>query len=173
MQKQDSDAASFKLGMLAAHLGAVQATIDPLLKCLLRSICTYLAGESASGTLWLKNSRDVGCRLRWILRNGRVLSSKEVRLVSFRGLQLLADELPRSGEPACSAGHGIERWRSRELRAFISLPMSLDSSPLGCFVVWLKPSDPIPTPGQIAWAATLADLACAAIHASRPRRQSL
>ena len=149
------------------------AGIDSLLRYLLRSICTHLAGESAGGTLWLRDTRHEGYRLRLVLRNGVVLSTKKTSCLSIPGLQLLLNELPGSGEPACCAGHGLERWLSTGVRAFASLPVTLDREVIGCFVIWLNATDALPTPRQVEWAASLGELALQAIQASRAHREPI
>jgi hypothetical protein len=147
---------------------AMNEVVDSLLRYLLRSICIQLAGNSAGGTLWLRDNSQQGLRLRSVVRNGRVLRAKEMRRICVRGLQLLAHELPGSGQPACCAGHGIEQWLSSDVRAFVSLPMTLDDCFLGCFVIWLKPTDAFPTPDQMQCAASLTELALLALRTSRP-----
>jgi hypothetical protein len=151
----------------------MRGAIDSLLKYLLRLICTHVAGESASGTLWLRDSGDDGCRLRFALRNGAPLNPKQMRRLSVPGLQLLEGELPSSGEPACSLGHGLRHWHSCNVRAFMTVPLNLNDRFMGCFVIWLKPTDVLPTPKQIEWVAVLADLALQAARTSRPHRKSV
>jgi len=151
----------------------MHAAIDTILRYLLGSICAHLVGESASGTLWLRDARDEGYQLRLAIRNGLVLTTTQMRLISIPGVKLLANELPSSGEPACCAGHGMEQWLSSGVRAVVSLPMTLDREVIGCFVVWLKATDALPTTDQVEWAASLAELALQAILAPRPHRQSL
>jgi hypothetical protein len=154
-------------------LVAMRGAIDSLLKYLLRSICTHLAGESASGTLWLRDLGAEGCRLRCVLRDGTLLNRRQMRRLSVSGLQLLESELPSSGAPACSPGHGLHHWYSCNVGAFIAIPMKLNSRFMGCFVIWIKPADPQPTPEQIERVAVLADLALQTARASRPRRKSI
>jgi hypothetical protein len=150
----------------------MQRAIDTLLKYLLRSVCTHVGGESASGTLWLRDPGAEGCRLRFVLRNGVVLNRKQMRRLCVPGLQLLESELPDSGEPACSIGHRLSHWHACNVRAFISVPMNLNSRLMGCFVVWIKPADALPSSEQLKWAAALAGLALQTARAWRPFRNS-
>jgi hypothetical protein len=152
---------------------AMHAAIDSLLKYLLRFICTQLAGESAGGTLWLRDKAQQGFRLHSVLRNGRLLSPKAMRRVCVPGLQLLTNELPGSGTPALSSERKMEQSLSRDVRGFVSLPMTLDRGLLGCFVIWLKPTDASPTPDQMRAAASLTELALLALQAPRLRRRSI
>jgi hypothetical protein len=148
---------------------ALRVAIDSLLQYLLRSICIQLAGESAGGTLWLRDNFRQGFRLRSVVRGGRILTPKEMRRLSVRGLQLSANELPDSGKPACCPGHAMRQWLSHDLRAFISLPISRDGRLLGSFVIWLKPSDAAPTADQMRGAASLLELAHLALQALKKR----
>jgi hypothetical protein len=101
-----------RAGSLRPDLIAMRGAIDSLLKYLLRSICTHVAGEFASGTLWLRDQGAEGCRLRFVLRNGALLNRQQMRRLSVSDLQLLESELPSSGAPACSPGHGLHHWHS-------------------------------------------------------------
>jgi hypothetical protein len=150
---------------------AMHAAIDSLLKYLLRSICIQLAGDSAGGTLWLRDNPQQGLRLRSVVRNGRVLRAKEMRRIRVHRLQLFAHELPGSGQPACCAGHGMKQWLSSDVRAFVSLPMTLEGSILGCFVIRLKPADALPTPDRMQCAASLTELASLALRVSPRHRK--
>ena len=98
-----------------------------------------------------------------------MLTAKEMRRISVRGLQLLAGELPDSGKPACCPGHGMKQWLSHGLRAFISLPISRDGRLLGSFVIWLRPSDAVPTADQMRRAASLLELAHLALQTLKKR----
>jgi hypothetical protein len=95
----------------------MRAAIDSLLQYILCSICIQLAGDSAGGTLWLRDNPQQGLWLRSVVRNGRVLRTKEMRRIRVHRLQLFAHELPDSGQPACCAGHGMKQWLSSDVRA--------------------------------------------------------
>jgi hypothetical protein len=149
----------------------MRAAIDSLLQYILRSICIQLAGDSAGGTLWLRDNPQQGLWLRSVVRNGRVLRTKEMRRIRVHRLQLFAHELPDSGQPACCAGHGMKQWLSSDMRAFVSLPMTLEGSILGCFIIWLRPTDASPTPDQMQCAASLTELALLALRVSSRHRE--
>ena len=138
---------------------SMRAAINSLLQHLLRSMCVELAGKSGGGTLWLRDGSSQGFRLRAVVRNGRVLTPKDLRRITVRGVHLLENEIPGSGKPACCPGYGMQRWLSNDLRGFICFPINLDGRLLGRFVIWLKPSDASPTADQMRCAASLNELA--------------
>jgi hypothetical protein len=142
---------------------ATQPTIDTLLRHFLRSICTVLAGERATGTLWLCEGNDDCHRMCFALVDGVVWSSTESGEDCADALSLKSSELPRSGPPNCCGGHGVDQWISDGVRGFISLPMIVKDRQIGCFIVRLRPSDPTPTDANLELAQSIVRLAQHAI----------
>lgn len=145
----------------------MQGAIDDLLRHLLRSICTLLAGENATGTLWLCDGNHGFHRVHLALREGLISTRVEAGYGSESGVPLTSSELPRSGAPNCCSGHGMNHWTSCGLRGFVSLPMSIDGKLLGCFVVHLKPADSDPLPAHVELAESMARLATHAMEIDR------
>ena len=140
----------------------VQGQLDEFLRYALRSICTLLAGEDAGGTLWLRDGPGDFHRIHLALLNGVVSSGTEAGY-GCECIPLAPCELPRSGAPRCCSGYGADRWISRGLRGFVSLPMMVADRQIGCFIAHLKPADADPPPSAIELAEFMARLATQAL----------